>query len=123
MDENRSNYIRNLWSLEISEVRRFVGSKTLAKIFMTAYIIMIITLVLMIFVLVGNIIARHIHEDDEPEEDVNHNKAGIKSLDYSDLSGFLYLLILVLMVGSILCCRPCSLCGVTSPHHSGYEEI
>ena len=103
MDENRSNYIRNLWSLQISQIRGSVGSKNLAKIFMTAYIIMIITLVLMIFVLVGNIIASHSHGNDEPEEDVKHNKTGIKSLDYRDLSGFLYLLSLVSTVGSIPC--------------------
>ena len=124
MDEDRLSYIRNLWSEEIYQLRRFVGSKNLAKILMIAYIIMVITLLIMIFVLVGSIIARHTYADDEHDEDANHANPGMKSVDYSDdISGFLYLAILFIMVGCVLCCRPCSLCKVTSPHYSGYEEI
>ena len=123
MDEDRFSYIRNLWSAEVYQLRRYVGSKNLAKILMIAYIIMIITLLIMIFVLVGSIIARHTHVDDRHEEDVSHDKSGVKSGDFSDLSGFVYLLILFLVVVCVLCCRPCSLCGVTSPHNNGYEEI
>ena len=120
MDGERYNSIRNLWNEEINQIRRFVGSKFLAYTFMIAYIIMIIALLVMIFVTVINFITRHTHGDDMPEENVDHH---MKGLDSSDISGFLYLVFMIAVIGCLLFCRPCSLCGIISPHNSEYQEI
>ena len=115
--------VRNVFNEQLDQTVRFMRSKWMAYLFIMAYITMLSTLVIMVFVLVSNFFAKQVEYNDEPDKETESRNGGEGG--FSKFSGLFYLLGLLSVVGCVLCfghCRWCPQCGAQSPHYQ-YEEI